>query len=874
MSAEMVTAGTPLPAPDTPAEQSAAPAGAAPTESWRDTHQMLSAGNEEGTRRFRARNLATEQEEWLSFSDVSGSDRREAVWQCLQTIQSPHLQRAVARHVAEERVEVWADVGTLTLAGWRAGRAAPEATEVVAVVRDLADALAQLHRVGVGHFALRPEHVAVVERPGELPQFCLTGLEWAERFEQPGLVNIAVDPCYAPPEAAGLFQHSPGSLLTAWDFWSLGRVVQEFMLGHGVLELLPANVRSRLPLSLAGQAESLLTERETGTLRAGAVELMPGLGRRELRLLRGLLTGAREGRWGAGELAEWLAGGDPVEHYEAPRHRRFFRVDGRGYTVSQAAGLLVGPVHHATAVPHVFAPDQPGTLAAFVAEARGHQAEQEQMQACRQLVDLPALGPFALEQRRDAVAAVCLQVLSRGAFHWRGQLLDEAALQARLTSEADFPRVSGELRLLSLPLLLELMRKHDAQTADFLERLRGLVEGAEQFTIRNGWAGDRPEQVWLAALGTPAELREKVAALHRQFALTTNKALAPIFSVPHPTPAMQVVLAWAGGAPERYGFRTHEQVRQQELAGLERSGQALVRALFWHRLARALGAVPLIFSGHWVAASAGVAVFAALAVHVPGPAGAALGFAPLVILLGLRVVLNRWQGRLVRLWTGATWGWRDGPARCRAELRSLGEQTGVPGLENAVRSSLQSAEARRAELMQPGEGRAKFSRPPRQLATWGGALAVWALLLGIFAGSGWRLTVKPPDWAAHRASWTEFVGRDRASKEPPDPRMSWPFREPLKPDLKLATAAVFEASQEQEEYALARGRRLVANYRPDTIKHLVAIYVSVDDRQGGRLMYDGRKGAIVGKKGPVLNFVPMPRSWVELENQMVVFIDK
>lgn len=835
---------------------------------------MLAAGHEEGTRWFRARNLATNQEEWLWFSDLSRSDRRETVWQFLQAIECSHLQRALARHVAEERVEVWADVGTVTLAGWRAGRAVPGGTEVAALVRDLGEALGQLHRAGVGHFALRPEHIAVIEKPGAPPQFCLTGLEWVEQFEQPGLVNIAVDPCYAPPEAAGLFQHSPGPLLAAWDYWSLGRVVQEFMLGHGVLQLLPPDVRSRLPHSLAGQAESLLAERETGALRAGAVELMPGLGRRETRLLRGLLTGAREARWGAGELAEWLAGGDPIEHYEAPRHRRFFRLDGRGYTVSQAAGLLTGPAHQANAVAHVFAPDQPGTLAAFVDEARGYQAEQEQMQACRQLIDLPALVPFAAGQRRQAVAAVCLQVLSRGMFRWRGQPLDETTLSAALAAKADFPRVSGELRLLSLPLLLELMRKHDARTADFLERLRGLVEGAEQVLIRNGWMGDRPEQVWLAALGTPAVLRESVAALHRQFALTTNQALEAIFRAPHPTASMQVVLAWAGGAPGRYGFQTHEQVRRQELARLETTGQALVRALFWHRLARALRAVPLIFSGHWVAACAGVAAFAALAVHVPGPTGAALGIVPLVILLGVRVGLNRWQGRLVRFWTGESWHWRDGPARCSAELRALGERSGVPGLENAVRTSLVGTEARHAELLQPGENRGNFHRPPHQLATWAGALAVWGLLLAIFAGSGWRMVVKPPDWAAHRTSWTEFLGRDRRSQEPPDPRMSWPYREPLKPDLKLATSEVFDATKEQEEYALARGRRLVGHYRPDTISHLIAVYVPVDDRHGGLLLYDGRKGAIVGNKGPVVNFVPMPRSWLSLEDQLVVFIEK
>ena len=148
------------------------------------------------------------------------------------------------------------------------------------------------------------------------------------------------------------------------------------------------------------------------------------------------------------------------------------------------------------------------------------------------------------------------------------------------------------------------------------------------------------------------------------------------------------------------------------------------------------------------------------------------------------------------------------------------------------------------------------------------------MLLGIVAGSSWRAVRVPPDLALHRASWQATLGDDPADREPPDPRMSWPYRTPLKPDLLLATKDVFTATPAQEEYALARGRRLVAQYRPDTIAHLVAVYVTVDDRQGGLLLFDGAKDKIVGKKGPVLNFVPMPRSWLSLEDQLVVFIDK
>lgn len=873
MSADTLTAGSPPPVRAPGADDPASLDRLVPGGSWQDTHEVLAVLAEGGGRWFRARNLATQAEEWLWVCDPGRTERRAAVWPRLNGLDCPQLQRTTACHPGADRVEVWAAAGGPTLRAWRAGRPEPGPAEVAALVRDLAAALAVLHGAGVGHFAVNPDNIAVLDRGADGLAFRLTGLEAAEIFENSGLINIAVDPAWAPPEAAGLFQHSPGPLLTTWDYWSLGRVVQEFILGHDVLDLLPAGVRTRMPPSLAGQAESLLAERETGTIRAGVVELMPALGRRETRLLRGLLCGAREARWGAIELAEWLAGGEPAEQYEAPRHRRFFRLDGRGYTIADAAQVLAGPARQAEAVSHVFAVEQPGTLAAFVEEARGHQAEADVMQGCRKLVDLPALVRFPDALRREAAAAVCLHALGRGSFRWRGAVLNEAALRTALQDPARFAAVSAELRILSLPLLLDMMRKHDATTADFLERIREGVEGAELLLVRHGWIGDRPQALWLAALEAPAALRARVADMHRRFALSSVKPLDAVFQTPHPTPAMQVTLAWADGAAEKYGFRTHEQVRDAELAQLARKGESLGRALFWHRLERALRAVPVIFGARWALVVAAVAIVAALAVHVPGPLGVLLGSGPLVILVGLRVLLNRWQARLVRRWTGETWTWRDGAGRCRREQGALVEREHLPGLETGVRQALAEIEQRRATLL--GSGRsAALPHPPRQLTTWAGALLVWLLLLGIAAGSGWRTVRRPPDWAAHVASWQGFAGQDEDDREPADPRMSWPYRMPLQPDLKLSTAEVFAVTGDQEDQALARGRQLAGNYRPDTVTSLIAVYVPVDDRHGCLLLYDARKDKLVSQKGTVLNFVPMSRSWLLLEDEMVLFIEK
>lgn len=873
MPADPVTAAPTLPAPLPGEEPGFGAVKVAAGRCWRDSHEVLAARDAE-ERWFRARNLATGAEEWLWVGGPATAGRRDPVFQRLQALDCGTLQKAVACQVDTERVEIWGDAGQVTLREWRNHHPAPGAREIRDFVGDMQAALVALHEAGVGHFAIRPEHITVREGAEGTLRFCLTGLESAELLESSELIPISVNPLYAPPEAAGLYQHSPGPLLGAWDYWSLGRVLQEYILGHTVLELLPTDLRRRMPLSLSGQAESLLMERETGKVRAGGVEVMTELGRREQNLLRGLLTGAREARWGAADLRDWLDGRDPEEHYAAPRNRRFFRIDGRAYTPASAAVVLAGPAKHPEIVPQVFEVAQPGTLAHFLGDAPGYETECEQLETCRRLTELPALAPLPEALRREIAAAIGLLVLGRKTFRWRGEEVNEATLRARLADVKNFARVSAELRAISLPLVVGFLARHDSATGTFLEQLRQSLEGAETLLARQGWSRDRPHDVWLAAIEPKDRVKERLQAMHQRYARSTVKALDAVFQAPHPTPAMQVVLLWADAAAAKYGFLTHEQVRDAALAELAREGRALVKVLFWHRLERALRAVPLLFGRHWITAIAAVALIAAVAVHVPGPWGAVLGFGPVVMLVGLRLALWRWHQQLEAAWVKAEapWSWRDGPDRCQREIRALVEQERLPGLESAVITALATVDQRLKEL-NAGQAVPATRRPPRQWATWAAALFVWMLLCGIAAGSGWRWVKHPPDFVAQAEAWGSFLHLG-AKPKPFDPRISWPYRVALKPDLMLSTAEVFEATAAQEEAAVERGRHLTANYRPDTITSLVAIYVPLDDGRGGILLFDPRKGKILGKKGPVLNFAPMPRSWLSLEDQMILFIQK
>ena len=54
----------------------------------------------------------------------------------------------------------------------------------------------------------------------------------------------------------------------------------------------------------------------------------------------------------------------------------------------------------------------------------------------------------------------------------------------------------------------------------------------------------------------------------------------------------------------------------------------------------------------------------------------------------------------------------------------------------------------------------------------------------------------------------------------------------------------------------------------------MAIYVPLDGTNGGLLLYDGKKGAFMGRNGVLINFVPMPKMWMQIGEQRALFIEK
>jgi len=848
---------------------------------WRGAYKVGEQFGPPGEKWFTAQRLVDGGNVWLRASDASSASVRDPLWEALRGIDSPHLQKPVEVHAEDERVEVWCSPGAPTLRHWRSEHPAPGPQEIRKCAGQLASALDLLHARGLGHFSIRPENAFV--RVGPVgTEFLLGGFDTAVRVDQGGLIPIAVDRLRAPPEAAGLTQHSPGPLLLTWDWWSLGRLLQEFILGEPVLMRVPEELYNNPPLTRTQLAENLLFERNIGALRAGAVELMPGLDPETTRLLQGLLTSANEGRWGGPEVREWLAGAHPPVRYDASRRQRFFRLDGRGYAPPEAAEALRDPRRCAGMVAHVFGADEPGTFAHFLRETGSRHNHFETLEQATNLVGATGLGGVPADLVREIAAAIALTGISRGRFLWRGRSIGPD-LAGRLGDRSAIGETFTLLRALTVPAVLHLLQLHDATTANQVENLVTCADGAAKLQRQCRLAFADPVQntvdLWLLALETPEHLAAAVARLRHDFATTTNSALAAVFAHPHPGCEMLVLLAWVGRDPQRHGFKTHAEVKAEMLAAKRAEGRALAQMLFWLRLEAALRAGPVLFVNRWLFLAGGLAVVLLLAVHVAGPTGLAFGCIPFAALAALRVGLNRWQARLVCRWTEtAAWSWRDGIPRCQSEARAIAAAQGLPSSSAEVSARLSQVCRTMADLAQ-ADPYEPVAWPPRHFTTWGGVVAGWVAVTLLVTGSIWQGVKHPPSWQAHATAWQLTLHRPAAEKTvaPEDQKVTWPYRLNLTspfPPLELASEGDFEPTPAQAKAALERARQLLAPYRPESVDALVAILVPLEGNRSGLLLFNGRKGGFKTPKGALAGFVPPARTWLHLGDVYAFFIER
>ena len=850
-----------------------------PGQRWRNRYLVVGGEGDGAGRWFKAVDTDDGAEVLLRVTRATGPSGRAAVWQRIKEAGAPQVQRPREVHEAGERVEVWEAPRGETLRHWRASGSAPGPEWLQAVIRQLTAAVESLHFAGLGHFGLSVDSVYVREE-GSGPVITLAGWDHAALNEGNELIAIPVDPFTAPPESAGLFQHAPGESLCAWDWWSIGRLLQELLLGHPVAVDLP---EGQLARTLPAAAAALLSEHEYPGVRAGAVELMPGLDESLSRLLRGLLTTAVSGRWGAIEVKEWLAGRRPAERYTAARLEKFFRYQGRGYTVPEfARTLLEAPVAD-EAVRHLFVAEAKDTLAHFLAENTGQADGEKRIAAARELTGAVALRPFAESLRREIAAVVAWHGLAGGAFRWRGQPLGDSRLREQLLVAGTFRELRATLQALATPLVLNYINGQDPETVRLLERLVRTACEAEEHAVKSRWIKlDAPAAqaaLWQAALQPDVVLLAAEKKIHEAYAASDDGAFQALFTAPKPTRVTQVLLAWAAGDPPAVRLVTHEELRRRRQKELLTEGAILARTIFWLRLDRAMRAGPWLFGGRWFLIVAGLVLLSLLAVHVPGPWGVALGLVPLVILAGARLALNRWQAALVKAWSPASapWDWRAGPGRSARELSTMTGKPGMPPTLAGAKSALKRVTAELSQLAEANQPAQSLPRAPRHAATWAVVAFGWLVVLGLAAGSISRGLVHPPTWSAHVTAWQKTMEKERRAKpvSPPDQRISWPYKVPADA-AEITLRGAFTPTDEQAAAAIRRGKAQVSPFKPETISSLVAIYVPLGAGQGGRhglVLFDGKKGTLLGRAGVIIDFMPFARTGMQIGDQQAFFIE-
>lgn len=782
----------------------------------------------------------------------------------------------------------------MTLGAWMSSHQGG-GDDVEEVVRQLAPTLAAMHREGVVHLNLRPDTIFVRESARGL-EFLLAGFESATLYTQPRLAPAEVDPFYAPPEAAGLTHHQPGSRLCAWDWWSIGRILQEYVLGQHILGLILVRDVTRKTPELRDKAEQLLLERMPQGFRAGAVEEMPDLPPATMTLLRGLLSSSAEARWGWDAVQRWLNHESVREHYDLPRTARLWSWKGRGFTLQEAVEFFTTEEHWEEGEYNLFTVEDPETLAYFLADTPRHRDEWERLKAALELAELPVWENVQPAAQRPAIAAAGWLALAgiTGAptqLRVRGRMIDAAGVMHWLGDPTAMDAAAIVNGLLAPPFV-KFIEPLDAAAGRVLTTLSETGRQAVHVCIEHGWLdphdSDRHARLLMLTLQPAKQLAEMLARLRSFYATSRDPFLARLLGSEELESWEQVVLAYTGESAHRHQFVSHSEWTRERLAEHSAAARQLTRVLFWRRLQRFLRVVSP--GGRpYLAFAAGIAVLAIL-VGVLARSFVAGGLS-VVVLAGTAAAALGWLRRTLGHVDAEAgpWQWRDKVGRCALELQRFPgfEHVATPELE--VRLDTTRGEVRR--LSGASALPAGLADPPWwQL----GLIVSCGVLLCIAAA--WLHVGRDDDaWideiAANSAEITTSAEAEPADPTPEELVASGVYevvddgfgrglRGPLRawtlhaPDVvaPLAVKAHAPASAEQAAFALVSATLTLQPYARKAVQVLLAIRVPTT-RGFGVMIFNTRDRVLVSRE-VILTAAPLEHeTWYQLGPRRVLFLE-
>ncbi|ACB77513.1 protein kinase family protein [Opitutus terrae] len=838
---------------------------------------------------------------------TQGIEWRRRAWAQLCAMEQTKVLRCL--DAFEEngwRYEVMAAPPSTTVAEWLSAHR-PRFDELEALVQQVAGTLDALHADGLVHLNLQPESLHI-EEGANGPEFVVGGLQEVTLFQQPELIPIEVDPFYAPPEAAGLARHSPGPQLCAWDWWSLGRVIQEVLLGQHVVMFLLKRTGPRTAPELRQRAEQLLLEREPAGARAGAVE-ETGAEPAALPLLRGLLTGSMDARWRGDMVQRWLRHENVRDYYDQPRNVRLWRSGGRVFTLPDAAEYFTQAPTWAAGETTLLEPYQPDTLAHFLRETPAHRADWDRLRAVTELANSPAWAEVPELARRTLIVGISWLALAAGAggranLRVRGCAMETAGLLELLKNPGGAEGVAIVRGLLHPPLI-EYVESLDPVAARVLKGLAARAGAALKIVLEAGWLddGDHAGFVRLFSLAVQRmnALQERVTALQSTYATSRYPELARMLNSKTATPVEQIVLAFTGQTPEQCGFITHADSRNERYHALRTELDAISGALRWVRLYELLRRSRL-WGAPWPLFGTAVAAVAALLAVLDRSGTPAI--VATAALIGSRAWLWWRVQRTMHRYdhVAGPWLWSDGTERAASETARV----------------LAKGKVHPTELMQQAVGlrvaMAEFSAearrsPPAPDPHWwdvaasfvlGGLITVGALVHSLAGVREALQAAQPPALAAESSRLTaevrsrlENADRSLSKEVVTDPQallatgryeliddgFGRRLRGPLQrwdryaptgvASLKVLARA--KALPEQSAFAVVTATLQLRPYMRDSVKALLAIRVPTA-RGTGVMIYNARDRGLLDREVRMVRGGLREDTWYELDGRRVLFL--
>ncbi len=888
-------------------------------ERWHD-YQIERAVTGGGGNLFLAKAVSTTEMVHVRAMRVTEAvEWRRGAWERLGDLPPAAKARLIGCVEAQEeggwRYEVTHIPPPTNLREWMACHKADKSV-VDDLMQQITVVIGAMHAQGVVHLNLRPDTIFVDDSRDDEMGIVLGGIEEATLYTQPVLELADVDPLYAPPEAAGKKTHPPGTGLCAWDWWSVGRVVQEFLLGRHVMHVVvgsgpaPANAAE-----LRARAEALLLEIEPPGLRAGAVEAMGPIMPALKSLMRGLLTAARDARWRAETVQRWLAGEPVANHYDLPRDARLFVWKGRGMPLTEVVDYFTREENWADGEENLFHPENPDTLSHFLSTVSEHAEDWQSLKGVFDVAELPTWGEVPVAARRTVTAAAAWLTLShrldrRIPLRVLGQTIDSAGLSALL---GDSENVYGGVLVQALTRepCIKLIAPLDPYAARILSRLAQVSGEALRQAELNRWLDHEDigghARILRLSLDPETALNARIVRLRTTYASCRDPELARLLAGKELPAWAPMILIYTAEDPIRFGYITHAEWNRQQVRALQDRSQNLRTALFWLRTKQVLTAGGPI-TGSWF-----VFVVFWLAVTAGGMFLLEDDVTTTMLVLGLlalRLAVSWRVGRLARQIDPAAkaWGWHNGPRECAVEVeRNLPDSRTLSCaiLERQLGEIDAEARARQASGFRPA-----LAGVPQLPELWCGLAAgtLLAVVLCVQSTVAWserdhsritwlpdRLKTAPkqtasvaaksmqsdipeaeaifgftPEMAQKVARGEYEVINDGFGRHLRGPLTKWENFAPSRV-MPLPVSVRQVSTPLQQAYAKVSAELLLQPYARNTVNVFIAVQVPMHDGVG-LMVFNGRDRQLADKQAFALSEAPADHTWYQIDQRRVIYL--